>query len=167
MVEWRLIPSISGLGNGRIGVGLPNAGEIRPWESGRGDSECESVRLTRGSASEVCPIKSGRVRPWTRGVRREVRPMECGRSPSDLLRVIRGRSNGSGETRGAREDREGWRLCRLSHLLIHEKSAGGNRPRFSFLLCVAFVWRQQCSKAATLVKRSVLLLFYWHECVWR
>ena len=77
----------------------PNAGEIRPWESGRGDSECESVRLTRGSASEVCPIKSGRVRPWTRGVRREVRPMECGRSPSDLLRVIRGRSNGSGETR--------------------------------------------------------------------
>ena len=36
---------------------------------------------------------------WTRGVRREVRPMECGRSPSDLLRVIRGRSNGSGETR--------------------------------------------------------------------
>ena len=55
--------------------------------------------MTRGSASEVCPIKSGRVRPWTRGVRREVRPMECGRSPSDLLRVIRGRSNGSGETR--------------------------------------------------------------------
>ena len=54
--------------------------------------------MTRGSASEVCPIKSGRVRPWTRGVRREVRPMECGRSPSDLLRVIRGRSNGSGET---------------------------------------------------------------------
>ena len=73
--------------------------DVRPWESGRGDSECESVRLTRGSASEVCPIKSGRVRPWTRGVRREVRPMECGRSPSDLLRVIRGRSNGSGETR--------------------------------------------------------------------
>ena len=62
-------------------------GRVRPWESGRGDSECESVRLTRGSASEVCPIKSGRVRPWTRGVRREVRPMGCGRGDSQCESV--------------------------------------------------------------------------------
>ena len=35
------------------------------------------------SPSDGC----GRVRPWTRGVRREVRPMECGRSPSDGMRA--------------------------------------------------------------------------------
>ena len=50
---------------------------------------------------ELASVFRKRAKPvrWTRGVRREVRPMECGRSPSDLLRVIRGRSNGSGETR--------------------------------------------------------------------
>ena len=76
---------------------------VGKWLKRRRASECESIRwkVSEGipNVGEVCPIKSGRVRPWTRGVRREVRPMECGRSPSDLLRVIRGRSNGSGETR--------------------------------------------------------------------
>ena len=58
---------------------------VRPW--------------TRGSASEVCPIKK-RASPSVdaRGASRS--PSDGMRaSPSDLLRVIRGRSNGSGETR--------------------------------------------------------------------
>ena len=57
-----VVVSASGLGNGCIVVELAlrlprSRADVRPWESGRGDSECESVRLTRGSASEVCPIK--------------------------------------------------------------------------------------------------------------